>query len=301
MTMTTGEDGTEAGHFFAPDERCIGIKALAKLNLTLAVGPLRADGYHSLDSLMVPLSLADDVVVRPADGLSLTVEGPTADGVPDGPENLVWRAAERLAREAGVQANAAIRIVKRIPVGGGLGGGSSDAAATLLALNRLWQLELDGIRLSAVAADVGSDVPFCLTRRPARVSGRGETVEPLTRPLPPLWAVLAPGQWHVSTAEVYAALDKLRQNGKLPPPRTFDLAGLTLRNDLETPAAAVCEPMGRLLQQLRATGLDRMMVAGSGSTLFAIFDNEEQANHWEDRIRVHAPARIATVLSGAEG
>jgi 4-diphosphocytidyl-2-C-methyl-D-erythritol kinase len=188
------------------------VRVPAKVNLQLAVGPLRADGYHELVTVFHAVSLFDEVTVRPADRTSVRVSGTDAAAVPAGRANLAVRAAAALARAArprGASSAVAIEIRKRIPVAAGLAGGSADAAAALVACNELWQAGLSAAELSAVAAGVGSDVAFALLGGTAVGRGRGEQ----------LTVALAAGTYHwvlafspggLSTPEVYAACDRLR-------------------------------------------------------------------------------------------
>ena len=155
-------------------------RAYAKINLMLAVGPRRADGYHEIATILCAISLHDTLSFRlRRRGFALSVDGPCARGVPRGPANLVLRAARLLARELGETRGATIRLTKRVPHGAGLGGGSSDAAATLRGLLALWKRRLPRSRLSALAAELGSDVPFFLGSSPALATGRGEILKPL--------------------------------------------------------------------------------------------------------------------------
>jgi 4-diphosphocytidyl-2-C-methyl-D-erythritol kinase len=204
-----------------------------------------------------------------------------------------------LAAEAGRSADVSIRLHKQIPVGGGLAGGSADAAATLVALNQLWNLGWSIDRLAALGAWLGSDVPFCTISRPSWVRGRGERVEPLADPLPPLWAVLILPGLAVSTRAVYQRLDADRVAGVARPGRKHLLGRLECFNDLEQAALSVSRPLAELFGSLEACGTPRLMVAGSGSTLFVLFDNAGEAEEWTKRIRLEARCAvvIAAVLS----
>jgi 4-diphosphocytidyl-2-C-methyl-D-erythritol kinase len=182
------------------------------VNLQLAVGPLRADGYHELVTVFHAVSLFDEVTVRPADRTSVRVSGADAAAVPSGRANLAVRAAAALARVArprGASSAVAIEIRKRIPVAAGLAGGSADAAAALVACNELWQAGLSAAELSAVAAGVGSDVAFALLGGTAVGRGRGEQVTVALAAGTYHW-VLAFSSGGLSTPEVYAACDRLR-------------------------------------------------------------------------------------------
>ena len=189
------------------------VRVPAKVNLQLAVGPLRADGYHDLVTVFHAVSLFDEVTVRPAGQTSVQVTGEDAAAVPAGRANLAVQAAAALAKAAGPKrvpkSAVAIEIRKRIPVAAGLAGGSADAAAALVACNELWQAGLSGPELSEVAAGVGSDVAFALLGGTAVGVGRGEQ----------LTAALAAGTYHwvlafsaggLATPEVYATCDRLR-------------------------------------------------------------------------------------------
>lgn len=257
--------------------------APAKINLTLAVIGLRDDGYHELDSIVVRLDLADELWLRRRDDgeLRLTVEGADCGDIE---KNLVLRAA-RLVRQREGPSTAAfgaeLRLLKRIPPGSGLGGGSSDAAATLLALNRLWGLQLPAGELRRMAAALGSDVPLFLGPPAARISARGERVAPAE--VGPCAVLLCLPPLHCATPAVYAAYDRLRAERAhaarlLQPDLSGPAAawGERLFNDLAEAAEAVCPELGRLRRDLsRALGR-AVHVTGSGSGLFAVYDDRPQ-------------------------
>ena len=180
-------------------------QAPAKLNLYLHVLGRRADGYHLLDSLVVFADIADRMAAKPARRLSLHVVGPFAPSLRDDDKNnLVWRAAEALARRLGRPPEAALTLVKNLPVASGIGGGSSDAAAALKALAELWEAESDSAALQDVAATLGADVPVCLAARSSWVGGAGELVE-AAPPLPPTSLVLVNPGVALPTAGVFKA------------------------------------------------------------------------------------------------
>src|SRR5712671_723393 len=165
--------------------------APAKINLYLHVLGRRPDGYHLLDSLIVFADIGDEVTAAPADTLTLTLGGPEAGAIVGlGDDNLVLRAARLLMARAAINAGAALHLDKRLPAAAGIGGGSSDAAAALRALSRLWKPPLDQQSLSALALELGADVPACLAGRPVWVGGIGEALEPAGA-LPPTGIVLA--------------------------------------------------------------------------------------------------------------
>src|SRR5215472_463819 len=189
---------SEAVRVFAP----------AKINLYLHVLGRRADGFHELDSLVAFADIADVVIARPAapgQGLTLTIDGPFAEALrEDTAENLVLRAARLLAARAGVAADAALSLTKTLPVASGIGGGSSDAAATLRALARLWRVPLGEGELAELAAELGADVPVCLQRRTAWLGGIGERLEPAPK-LPPVAILLANPGIALPTPTVFKA------------------------------------------------------------------------------------------------
>ena len=153
------------------------IQARAKINWTLNVTGKREDGYHLLDMLMQPIALHDTLYIEAADGLTLTVE--CADGLSAGDDNLVLRAARALQAIGGISRGASMRLIKRIPMGAGLGGGSADAAAALKGLNKLWGIGLDLPALCRIGERLGADIPFCLHDAPRRAQGIGENLTPI--------------------------------------------------------------------------------------------------------------------------
>jgi len=257
----------------------------AKVNLQLAVGPPRADGYHSLVTVFHAVSLFDEVTVMSADKTSLTVTGEDAAAVPLDRSNLAWKAASALVKAAGLRGSAVeIRIRKRIPVAAGLAGGSADAAATLLACNELWQTGLSQRELSEIAAGLGSDVPFALIGGTAVGRGRGEELTPALAAGSYHWA-LAFALQGLSTAQVYATCDRLRaarvSAGDQPEPGEPELShplmtalrsgdparvGPLLSNDLQPAALSLQPELRRTLTAGREHGALGAIVSGSGPT-----------------------------------
>ncbi|HZB02663.1 MAG TPA: 4-(cytidine 5'-diphospho)-2-C-methyl-D-erythritol kinase, partial [Actinomycetota bacterium] len=218
--------------------------AHAKVNVFLRVLGRRDDGYHDIETLILPISLHDRITVEPADDLSVEVSGGPPGAVPAGDENLALRAAQALAAEIRDPSSrgARISIEKRIPVAAGLGGGSADAAATLLALDELWSLGADRDALARIALTVGSDVPALLLGEPAYVRGRGEIVEPVL--LQPTTWVLKPFDVGISSTDAYNWWDEQPATG--PDPGALiaaaesgndALVGSALFNDLQGPVA----------------------------------------------------------------
>ena len=270
------------------------VRAPAKINLQLAVGPRRDDGYHDLVTVFQAISLYDDVTVSEADGPGdrVLTSGEGAAAVPDGPDNLALKAAGALARAAGLPRDATgpieVTIRKRIPVAAGLAGGSADAAAALIACNELWNAGLSHERLGQIAADVGSDVAFALLGGTAVGLGRGERLTP----------ALASGQYHwvlavadggLSTPEVYAALDRLRGTaGDQKPELDHALMGAlrsgepaavgqALTNDLERAATSLFPALRKTLAAGRELGALGAIVAGSGPTCVFLAASAERA------------------------
>ena len=248
-------------------------RAFAKLNLVLQVGRPRPDGLHPLCSIFASIDLADDVEVEPA--ASDSVDCPGVDG-----PNLVGEAVAAFRERVPALPPLRVRIQKRIPVAAGLGGGSADAAAVLRAANRIAGGCLDADGLRELAAQLGSDVPSQVDPRHALVQGVGEIVEPLE--LPPLAAVLAPPREGLSTAAVYAELDRLGGGReRLEPERLRGLAGTTLagalENDLQPAALSLRPELAATLEALRAAGAPAALVSGSGPTCFGVFGDRAAA------------------------
>ena len=260
--------------------RRVVVRAPAKVNLTLAVGARRPDGYHGVDTVLVALTLGDRLTAarRPEPGVLLRVDGPAAAGVPDDGQNLVVRAAEGLLAAAGATGGLVVELEKHVPAGGGLGGGSSDAAAAVLATATLLGLDPDGPRGLALLATLGSDCPFFLAARHtglARCTGRGERVEPWAGVHIPAWFVLVTPGFGCATARVYQAyrpatagpptLSAARLDGLA----AQELAG-ELRNDL-LPAARASHPeLAACEAWLGALWPGRFHLSGSGSSWFAL-------------------------------
>jgi 4-diphosphocytidyl-2-C-methyl-D-erythritol kinase len=250
--------------------------APAKINLDLHVTGRRPDGYHELDSLTAFAAFGDRLVLHDHDRLELSVTGPFAGVLAVEPDNLVLRAARRLAALAG--RDSAVRIVldKWIPVAAGLGGGSADAAATLRGLNRLWRLGMAAADLAEPAAALGADVPVCLASRPARMRGIGERIEPWDD-LPTLPVLLVNPSLPLTTAAVFGGLGTI--SGEIdrawPPPREAEafLAWLAARhNDLEAPAQRILPPICAIHATLMAQkGCAVARMSGSGATCFGVF------------------------------
>jgi 4-diphosphocytidyl-2-C-methyl-D-erythritol kinase len=262
--------------------------ARAKVNLWLNVVGRRADGYHLLDSLVAFADLADTIEATRASGLSLMVEGnagvPGAAALAAESDNLVLKAARRLAERAGVAPQAALRLTKNIPVAAGLGGGSADASATLRALVALWRLSLPEQELFDIAAALGADVPMCLAGTPSLVSGVGERLARAPA-LPPCAILLVNPGVALSTAEVFAARRSGFSSVPAQPPMWSDLASFVAvlaerGNDLTEPAVSRRPIVGEVLASLgETTGVRHVAMSGSGATCFALYATLAEARH----------------------
>ena len=242
--------------------------APAKLNLFLHVVGRRADGYHLLQTVFRLIDLVDWIEFSPREDSAIRLAEPLP-GVPEDAD-LTVRAA-RLLQEAGaVRTGVTIRVAKRIPIGGGLGGGSSDAATTLIALNELWDAGLSRAELSALAVRLGADVPFFLLGRNAFAEGIGERLTPLD--LGPAWYVVITPQVAVSTREIFSSTALTRATKRLTITAFF--AGLG-RNDLEPVVCGRFPQVARALAWLKGFGDARM--SGSGASVFAAFRTESEA------------------------
>lgn len=256
------------------------VRVPGKVNLYLAVGDPRGDGYHELTTVFHAVSLLDEVTVRTADVLSVELSGEGVESLPTDERNLAWRAAELMAEHVGRAPDVAIAIEKSIPVAGGMAGGSADAAAVLVAINTLWELGVPRRDLHALAAQLGSDVPFALHGGTALGTGRGEELATVLARSTFHWA-LAFADDGLSTPAVYSEIDRLRATeGRDQPPRLDDpepvLAALAsgdpaelaplLGNDLQPAALSLAPGLRRTLRAGTEAGALAGIVSGSGPT-----------------------------------
>jgi 4-diphosphocytidyl-2-C-methyl-D-erythritol kinase len=268
--------------------------ARAKVNLYLHVTGKRADGYHLLDSLIVFAETGDEIAVTAASDLTLTIDGPFGTGLDAGPSNLVLRAAEALRNLAGIAQGAAIRLTKNLPIASGIGGGSADAATTLLALIDLWQLKPDRAALYKLAEKLGADVPVCLDGHPSFVGGIGEDIQPAGQ-LPSAHLLLVNPLVETPTPAVFKA-----RRGDFTPPARWDqppmsAQGLAIflasrKNDLTAPAIIVAPVVADVLSAIAATKdclLSRL--SGSGATCFGIFADAAAAEAARQQIKTRYP------------
>ena len=256
------------------------IQARGKINWTLDITGRREDGYHLMDMLMQPIALCDTLCLEPASDLTLTVEG----GMPlsAGEDNLVLRAARALQVHGSVQAGARMRLMKRIPMGAGLGGGSADAAAALKGLNALWGLGLDLPSLCLIGEKLGADIPFCLHDAPRRVQGIGEILSPMESRVYPL--VLVQPCEALSTKEVFAAYHsaavKNPETGRaMIALAAGDLAALRKfgGNVLESASIPLRPPIAEAKNALYQSGAAFAQMTGSGSVVFGAYDTAAAA------------------------
>jgi 4-diphosphocytidyl-2-C-methyl-D-erythritol kinase len=256
--------------------------AHAKVNLWLNVVGRRSDGYHLLESLAAFVDLCDWVEARPADRLSLELDGPFAPSLAGEADNLVLKAARLLADRAGVAPRAAIRLGKHVPVAAGLGGGSADAAAALRELIDLWRLAMAEDELFDLAATLGADVPMCLAGRTALVSGVGEHLQPAP-PLPACALLLVNPGTALATRDVFAAHQAAFSSPRplARPWRDLDEFSATLAergNDLTAAAISLAPAIGQVLEVLRhSDGARHAAMSGSGATCFALYESMEVA------------------------
>lgn len=271
--------------------------ALGKVNLDLLITGKRPDGYHELDSMVVFTELADELVIEPADELSLAIDGPFADVIDVAPQqNLVMRAAKMFRQFTWTDAGAKIRLTKNLPVAAGIGGGSADAAACLRALNRFWQTGRSDFVLRELSLELGADMAVCMYSKPARMRGLGERVDPV-RGLPELWLLLVNPLQPLSTAAVFGNLTvpdepRLRAAGfpARPSPVQIGYWLSYTRNDLEPPAIDLMPGIATILAELAA--YDACVIArmsGSGPTCFGLFLDQNACEQASAELREKLP------------
>jgi len=298
------------------------VRVPAKLNLQLAVGPPRADGYHDLVTVFHAVSLFDEITAEPArrDGVSVSGEG--ADRVPADGDNLALRAVSALRAEVPSAPGVHVTIAKRIPVAAGLAGGSGDAAAALVACNELWAGGFGAAQLAEIAARVGSDVAFALLGGTAVGRGRGEQLTPALAPATQYHWVLAFADGHLSTPEVYAALHRQRAREQVPAEPGLDaalmsalrsgdarLVGRALSNDLQPAALSLFPALRKTLAAGLELGALGALVSGSGPTCVFLAASADRALDLAASLsgagvcrsvaRASGPVPGAAIISGA--
>jgi 4-diphosphocytidyl-2-C-methyl-D-erythritol kinase len=279
--------------------------AYAKLTLALRVAPLRDDGYHEIEALSVSISDPHDVIeveaVPHPGGVTFEVHGET-DDVPAGMDNLAARAADELLVRAGRSGHGVrLSLRKKIPSGAGLGGGSADAAATLVAIRRMLEVDFDDADLRALGATLGSDVPFCLDGGAAWMRGRGERVEPVSLPVGLGFLVALP-PFRLATPTVYRAWDDLghpRATRRVPAPGAVAELMPELSNDLEPAAEAVEPRLAQFRQDLEAAAEAPALLAGSGSAYVIPAPDVRNLDGYARRVsqRLRVPVTPASMVS----
>ncbi|QDY77184.1 4-(cytidine 5'-diphospho)-2-C-methyl-D-erythritol kinase [Streptomyces qinzhouensis] len=264
------------------------VRVPAKVNVRLAVGAARPDGFHDLANVFLAVSLYDEVTARPADALTVTCEGPGADQVPLDRTNLAARAALLLAARHGIEPAVHLHIAKDIPVAGGMAGGSADGAGALLACDALWGLNSSRAELLDLCAELGSDVPFSLVGGAALGTGRGEKLTPLDIGGTFHW-VFALADGGLSTPAVYGEFDRLTAGTDVPAPeappalltalRSGDAPALAaaLANDLQPAALSLRPALRETLDAGLAAGALAGIVSGSGPTTAFLVKDEDSA------------------------
>ncbi|QRX92695.1 4-(cytidine 5'-diphospho)-2-C-methyl-D-erythritol kinase [Streptomyces noursei] len=292
------------------------VRVPAKVNVQLAVGGRRPDGFHDLANVFLAVGLYDEVTATPADALTLTCTGPDADQVPLDDTNLAARAARALAARHGLDPAVHLHIAKDIPVAGGMAGGSADAAGALLACDTLWGTGATQDELLAICAELGSDVPFSLVGGAALGRGRGELLEPLPVGGTFHW-VFAVADGGLSTPAVYKECDRLRDasgtgatTADIPDPepspalldalRTGDPAALAaaLDNDLQAAALALRPSLAATLTAGTEAGALAALVSGSGPTTAFLVADADQADRVAAALRASGTCRTARTAAG---
>ncbi|ACH39779.1 4-diphosphocytidyl-2-C-methyl-D-erythritol kinase [Citrifermentans bemidjiense Bem] len=254
--------------------------APAKVNYRLDVLGKRPDGYHELRMIMQRVDLCDEIEIALSDSPGIRVTC-GRKGVPDGPGNIAWRAADALLKLSDKEVGIEITIAKKIPVGAGLGGGSSDAATVLMGVNELLELGLTDERLMEIGVKLGADVPFFVFKKPALAEGIGDRLTALEE-VPSLWVVLVNPGIHVSTAWVYQNLRLTTPDPATIIPRSYSSLNEVcelLSNDLEPVTCGRFPLVSELKEVLLTAGARGSLMSGSGSTVFGLFESESAARH----------------------
>ncbi len=264
----------------------------AKLNLSLLIYGKRPDGFHDLHSVMAALNFGDRLMmsISQASGIYLDIAG-AGNSVPNGPENLIWRAAQLLADHVGMEPAIKIRVDKRIPAGGGMGGASSNAATTLIGLNQLWKLNLPNKELASLAACLGSDVSFFIYTPLAQCSGRGEIVSPLIGKVNRKVLLILPGI-HVSTADVYKNYifdpylveEQRKKVDEFIAQNDFDALFENGFNSLTSVTMKLVPELDCLRDTIENLTGTQVFMSGSGSTLYICGKSTEELERMVDKI-----------------
>ena len=268
-------------------------KAYAKINLGLDVVRRRPDGYHEVKMVMQTISLHDELRFEETEGKEIILVSNDNPLLPeDAKDNLIYRAAERIRREYGIDSGVKITLQKNIPIAAGMAGGSTDAAATFHGLNQLWNLSMPMERMQELSVKLGADIPYCIMGGTALSEGIGEVLTPLPEP-PQAYVLIAKPDISVSTKFVYENLhaDTLKEHpdidGMVEAIRNGDLHGITdrMENVLETVTEKTYPVISEIKEQMRNEGALNALMSGSGPTVFGIFEEETKALKAADRIR----------------
>lgn len=260
----------------------------AKINLTLEVFGKRADGYHEIRSIVQPVNLFDEVKIDIRDGEGIEIES-TGLQIPRGRENLAWKAAEVFLKESGLNFNVRVSIKKKIPLGAGLGGGSGNAAAVLVGMNRITK-KFSENELIQLAPKIGADVALFINCRSAVIEGIGEKIT-LVRDFPLFYYVLLNPGFETSTRRIYEFWDEMPEEEGLIRTGMEDTVSLfregqfPLRNDLEKPAMRLYPEIKALKERLLGMEVEAVSMTGSGSTVFGIFRSEGEAKKIYDYLK----------------
>lgn len=283
------------------------VRAPGKVNLYLAVGAREPDGYHPLATVFQAVDVYEDVTATRSDRLELVLTGRGSD-LPVDDTNLAIRAARLLAAHAGVEPRAHLAIHKRVPVAGGMAGGSADAAGTLVALDRLWGLRLPPVTLRQLAAQLGADVPFCLMGGTAMGTSRGDVLTPLLARGHYTWLVITQRSG-LSTPRVFRAFDDAATRRHVPPPAVDArflralaegdtmFVGMNARNDLAAPALSLHSGAQQVAEACAHLALPTI-VSGSGPTIMVLCESDEAAHSLGAYICEHTGAEDAFVAHG---
>jgi len=288
------------------------VRVPAKINLRLAVGPLRPDRYHEINTVYQAIALYDELTARRGDTLALTMEGEGAGELALDETNLVIRAVRLLAAHARVPAHARLHLRKQIPLAAGLAGGSADAAAALVACDELWEVGMSRDELATLAARIGSDVPFLLHGGTALGTARGEAVSPVLARSNPWHWVVAVADGGLCTPAVYQELDRLRAAGSAPPPagpadqllaalrqRDPRVLAAALGNDLQAAAISLRPALAEVLETGARLGALAGLVSGSGPTCVFLAADERHAETVADELAGAGVCRAVRVAHGA--
>ncbi|MQY37824.1 4-diphosphocytidyl-2-C-methyl-D-erythritol kinase [Streptomyces sp. RB17] len=285
------------------------VRVPAKVNVQLAVGAARPDGFHDLANVFLAVGLYDEVTVTPAEELRITCEGPDAHEVPLDRTNLAARAAIALAARRGIEPNVHIHIAKDIPVAGGMAGGSADGAGALLACNTLWGTAASRAELLAICAELGSDVPFSLAGGAALGIGRGEQLTALDVGGTFHWVFAMAGRG-LSTPAVFREFDRLAEGREIPEPVASaellealakgdaDALGAAVSNDLQPAALSLFPELADTLDAGRGAGALAALVSGSGPTTAFLARDSESAEKVAAALRASGTCRAVRTAEG---